>query len=60
MTLGALTLALDGIIKSGSGTITIASVSGAANKLSLQDNTSNSRGLVVVNGTVNINQIEWW
>jgi hypothetical protein len=58
MTLGAVTLVLDGIVKSGSGTITIASVSGAANKLSLQDNTSNSRGLVVVNGTVNINQIE--
>ncbi len=57
MTLGAVTLALDGTVKSGSGIITIASVSGA-NKLSLQDNTSNSRGLVVVNGTVNIGQIE--
>jgi hypothetical protein len=58
MNLGAVNLSQNGTVKSGSGIITIASVNGASRKLSLQDNTANSRGLVVVNGAVNIGQIE--
>jgi hypothetical protein len=58
MNLGTVNLLLDGTVKSGSGTITIAIVNGASRKLSLQDNTSNSRGLVVVNGAATIGQIE--
>ena len=58
MNLGLVTLALDATVKSGTGTLTIASVSGGNKKLALQDNTSNSRGLVVITGNVNIGQIE--